>query len=91
MKYLKKFQEQLENHDETELMNYKEAIRLYSDGIDMLNKSVGLFINSPWGIPEEFQNILGDGGQTQGDENLYLLEKESKYLLELKDGDLENQ
>ncbi len=88
MKYLKKFQEQLENHGETELMNYKEAIRLYSDAIDMLNKSVDLFNNSPWGVPEEFQSILGDGGQTQGDENLYLLEKESKYLLDFEENDL---
>ncbi len=48
MKYLKKFQEQLENHDETEVIKYKEAIKLYSDAIDMLNKSVDLFTNSPW-------------------------------------------
>jgi len=72
--------EQLENHDKKEERDYEEGIKLYEDALDNIEKAILIFENTPWGIPEELGILFGE---RQGNEALWLLQKEVMDLSEI--------
>jgi len=72
-------QESLNNFGEKELLEYEKGIELYKRGLENIEEAMILFENSPWGIPEELNNLFGE---RQGNENLYTLQKEVSHLKE---------
>jgi hypothetical protein len=71
--------EQLENHDEKERLEYERGIELYKQGLENIEEAMVLFENSPWGIPEELDSLFGE---RQGNEALWILQKEVSHLKE---------
>jgi FlaA1/EpsC-like NDP-sugar epimerase len=77
-----KINEQLENHDEKERLEYERGIELYKQAIENIEEAMVLFENSPWGLPDEFDRLFG---KRQGNEALWNLQKEVRYLKENMD------
>ena len=79
-----KLNEQLDNHDEKERLDYEKGIELYRRALENIEEAMSFFENSPWGMPEELDNLFGE---RQGNEALWNLQKEVSHLKEDMDED----
>ena len=75
---------QMDNDDIKNIKLYEEAIVHYENALKMINEAYDKFYNSPWGLPEQFEMLFGE---RQGNETLYLLEKEVKHLKEIRENE----
>ena len=62
---------------DSDIMNYKEGIKKYDIAISYIDEIYSIFINTPWGLPEEFERVFGEN---QGNETLENLKKEVERL-----------
>lgn len=70
---------QFENHSATEIFNYESAIISYKDALFKINEAYNFFINTPWGLPQEFENIFDDNINN----TLSILQFESNRLFDI--------